>query len=132
VSDARQRFNQGEANMRKNQLGVGLAGLLVGGVLFIVLAMLGLKLSPSYIEFFAVKKAINALGDEARNGANAAAIRKGFDNRATIDAIESVKGSDLEISKGESGMVVSVGYRKEIPLVANIGIYIDFSAVSRE
>ena len=118
--------------MRKNQIGVSLSGVLVGGVIFIVLAMLALKLAPSYIEFFAVKKAIAALGDEARNGANVAALRRGFDNRATIDAIESVKGSDLEIAKGANGMTVSVGYRKEIPLVANIGIYIDFSAVSKE
>ena len=52
--------------------------------------------------------------------------------RAVIDAIDTVKGSDLEISKDATGVVVSVGYRKEIPLVANIGIYIDFSAVSKE
>jgi len=132
VSVARQRFNQGEANMRKNQLGVSLGGVLVGGVIFIVLAMLGLKLAPSYIEFFAIKKAIAAVGEDARNGANAATIRKTFDARAVIDAIETVKGSDLEITKDASSIVVSVGYRKEIPLVANVGIYIDFSAVSRE
>jgi hypothetical protein len=113
--------------MRKYQRGVSLAGLLAGGVIFIALAMLGLKLSPSYIEFFAVKKAITALGDELRNGASPAAIRKGFDNRATIDGIESIKASDLEVTK-ES---VSVAYRKEIPLVANIGVYIDFVAASQ-
>lgn len=118
--------------MRKNQLGVSLGGLLVGGAIFIVLVMLGLKLTPSYIEFFAVKKAIAALGEDARNGANAAAIRKSFDNRATIDAIDSVKGSDLEISKDASGLVVSIAYRKEIPLVSNVGLYINFSAISKE
>jgi len=132
VSVARQRFNQGEANMRKNQLGVSLSGVLVGGVIFIVLAMLALKLAPSYIEFFAIKKAIAAVGEDARNGASAQAIRKTFDARAVIDAIDTVKASDLEIAKGANGMTVSVGYRKEIPLVANIGIYIDFSAVSKE
>jgi len=118
--------------MRKNQLGISLGGLLVGGAIFILLAMIGLKLTPTYIEFFAVKKAITALGDEARNGANAAALRRGFDNRATIDSIESVKGSDLEITKDGSELVVSVAYRKEIPLVANIGVYINFSAVSKQ
>ena len=118
--------------MRKNQLGVSLGGVLVGGIIFIVLAMLALKLAPSYIEFFAIKKAIAAVGEDARNGASAQAIRKTFDARAVIDAIDTVKGSDLEISKDATGVVVSVGYRKEIPLVANIGIYIDFSAVSKE
>jgi hypothetical protein len=132
VSVARQRFNQGEANMRKHQLGVSLVGLLIGGAIFIVLAMLGLKMVPSYIEFFAIKKAIAAVGEEARNGANAAAIRRSFDNRATIDAIDSVKAADLEITKDATGVVVSAAYRKEVPLVSNIGIYIDFSAVSRE
>ncbi|MNC90962.1 hypothetical protein D3C83_71270 [compost metagenome] len=104
---------------------------MVGAVIFIVLAMLGLKLTPSYIEFFAIKKAVNAVGDEGRNGASATAIRKNFDNRATIDAIDSVKGSDLEIAKDAEGVVVSVAYRREIPLVSNVGIYIDFSAASR-
>jgi len=118
--------------MRKNQLGISLGGLMVGAAIFIVLAMLGLKLTPSYIEFFAVKKAVNAVGEEARNGANAAAIRRNFDNRATIDAIDSIKGSDLEISKDSDGVVVSVAYRREIPLVSNVGIYIDFSAASRQ
>ena len=116
--------------MRKNQLGISMGGLLVGSAIFIVLAMLALKLVPSYIEFFAVKKAIAAVGEEARNGANAATIRRSFDNRATIDAIDSVKAADLEISKDANGTVVSAVYRKEIPLVSNIGIYIDFSAVS--
>ena len=118
--------------MRKNQLGVSLGGVLVGGIIFIVLAMLALKLAPSYIEFFAIKKAIAAVGEEARNGANAAAIRRSFENRSIIDAIESVKAADLEITKGASGVVVSAAYRKEVPLVSNIGIYIDFSAVSKE
>jgi len=118
--------------MRKNQLGVSLLGVMIGGVILIALAILGIKLAPSYIEFFAVKKAIAAVGADARNGANAAAVRRSFDNRATIDAIDSIKGSDLEITKDSSGVIVSTAYRKEIPLVSNVGIYIDFSAVSKE
>jgi hypothetical protein len=118
--------------MRMNQLGVSLGGLMVGSAILIVVAMVGLKLVPSYIEFFAVKKAITAVGEEARNGANAAAIRRSFDSRSTIDAIDSVKAADLEISKDSTGVVVSVAYRKEIPLVANVGIYIDFAAASKE
>ena len=118
--------------MRRKQRGIGLSGLLVGVAIFIVLAMIALKLSPSYIEFFAIKKAVNALATESKGGASVAEIRKSFDARATIDAIETVKGSDLEVTKDSGGLVISVTYRKEIPLFANIGIYIEFNANSKE
>lgn len=119
--------------MRKNQLGISLGGLMVGGVIFIVIVMMGLKLIPSYLEFFAIKKVINAIAQEKR-GATASVneIRKSFDLRATVDDITSVKSSDLEITKQGSDVVISAAYRKEIPLVANIGVYIDFRAASKE
>jgi len=118
--------------MRNKQLGVSMIALLAVAVILIAIAIIGLKLTPSYIEFFSIKKAVNALAGESRGGASVAEIRKGFDNRATIDAIESVKGADLEVTKDAGGVVVSVTYRKEIPLVANIGLYIEFNASSKE
>ena len=118
--------------MRRKQIGISLGGLVAVAAVLIAVAMVGLKLTPSYIEFFAIKKAVNALAQESRGGASVAEIRKGFDARATIDSIDSVKASDLEVSKEGGVVVVSVGYRKEIPLVANIGVYIDFRASSKE
>jgi hypothetical protein len=91
-----------------------------------------MKLTPSYIEFFAIKKSVNALGEEARGGASVAEIRKSFDRRAMVDDISTVKGSDLEVTKDSGGIVVTAAYRKEIPLVANVGIYIEFKASSKE
>ena len=116
--------------MRKNQLGVSLGGLMVGAAIFIVLTMIGMKLTPSYLEFFAIKKAINAVAQD-KHDASVKEIRYSFDLRATVDDIRTVKGSDLEITKEGSGLVISAGYRKEIPLVANIGVYIDFHATSK-
>jgi hypothetical protein len=118
--------------MRRNQLGIGLGGLMVGAAIFIVVALIGLKLAPSYIEFFAIKKAVNAIASEAKGGGTVAEVRKSFDLRASVDAIESVKGADLEVTKDSNGLQVSVAYRKEIPLVANIGVYIEFRAASQD
>jgi hypothetical protein len=118
--------------MRRKQTGVSMIALLVVAAILIAIAVIGMKLAPSYIEFFSIKKAVNALGSESRGGASVAEIRRGFDQRATVDAIESVKGSDLEVTKDGSGVVISVTYRKEIPLAANIGVYIEFNASSKE
>ena len=42
--------------MRNRQFGVNLGGLMIGAVILIALAMVGLKLTPSYIEFRAISK----------------------------------------------------------------------------
>jgi len=118
--------------MRNRQFGVSLLGLMMGAVILIAVALLGMRLAPSYIEFFAIKKAVNAIASEARAGGTVAEVRKSFDLRAAVDAIDSVKGSDLDVTKDSNGLQVSVAYRKEIPLVANIGVYIEFKAASSE
>ena len=118
--------------MRKKQLGVGLGGLFAVSAVLVAFAILGMKLVPSYLEFMAVKKVIKAVASEKGGASTAAEIRRSFELRASVDAIESVKSSDLEISKDSGELVVAARYRKEIPLVANIGIHIDFSAVSKE
>ena len=118
--------------MRRKQFGIGLVGLMLGVGIVIVIALIAMKLTPSYLEFFSIKKAVNALALESRGGASVAEIRKNFDKRAIIDVIESVKGSDLEVTKDGGDVVLSVAYRKEIPLVANIGVYIEFRASSKE
>lgn len=117
--------------MRKNQLGVSIGGLLAVSVVLIAVAMIGLKLAPSYIEFFAIKKAVTAIASEKRGG-SVAEIRKTFDARAVIDDISTVKGADLEVTKSGSDLVVAAAYRKEVPLFGNMGFYVDFRASSKE
>ena len=118
--------------MRKQQLGVGLGGLLVVSAVLVAVAIVGMKLVPSYLEFMAVKKVVKAVAGEKGGASTVSEVRKSFDLRATVDAIESVKSSDLEITKDGGELVVAARYRKEIPLFGNIGIHIDFAAVSKE
>ena len=117
--------------MRGRQHGVSLIGLLMAGVIIIAVLLLGMKLAPSYIEYFAIKKAVNSIASEKGAGASVAEIRKSFDNHATIDDISSVTGKDLEITKDGGSTVIRAAYRREIPLVANVGLHIDFVAESK-
>ena len=52
--------------------------------------------------------------------------------RATIDDITSVKPQDLEITKEGSEVVIAFGYRKEVPLFGGVGLYIDYSAKTKQ
>ena len=117
--------------MRRKQSGVSLGGLMVAAAILIVLILLGLKLAPSYIEYFQAKNAIESVAQE-KQSATVADMRKAFDARAAVDGFEAVKGSDLEITKDGSEVVISFGYRKEVPMFVNLGIYIDFQADSKQ
>jgi hypothetical protein len=111
------------------QRGVTMLGMLVVCVVVIVVAILGLKVAPAYIEYFSVKKAIVAIAQTNGRG-TVGEIRAAFDRRAAIDSIDVIGAKDLEITKEGNEVVVSFSYPKRIPLVGNVNLVIDFAASS--
>jgi len=118
--------------MRKRQQGLSLLGLIFGGFVLIFALLLVMKVTPSYLEYFAIKKAVVSIANETRGrGASVSDIRRRFENRSAVDDFSSVKASDLEITKEGNDVVLGFGYRKEVPLFWNLGIYFDFAADSK-
>ena len=113
-----------------SQRGVTLAGLMVLLFVLILVALFSFKLIPAYIDFYTAKKAITVVARE-KQGSTAAEIRRSFELRSAIDEIK-VRPSDLEITKDGNELVIGFAYRKEVPLFANVGIYIDFAASSKD
>jgi len=115
--------------MRKEQRGVSIMGLLMMLVLMIVVALLAMKVIPSFMEYRTTKSAIEAI---ARQGVtNAAEVRRAFENRSAIDNIVTVRPQDLEITREGNSVVIGFAYRKEIPLFSGVGLYIDYAASSK-
>lgn len=115
--------------MRRHQRGLTLTGLIVGAILLVLAALLAMKVAPPYLEFFNAKKLIAQVAGEGK--ASVGEIRQSFDLRSSVDDVTSVKSSDLEITKEGGETIISFAYRKEIPLVGNAGIYLDFAADSK-
>lgn len=114
--------------MRSRQQGVSLMALIFGFAILVIVAIFGMKLVPSYLEFKAAKNAIDLL---ARSGAASPNdIRRSFESRSAVDNITAVKAQDLEITKQGNQVVISFSYRKEVPLFSNVGLYIDYAATS--
>jgi hypothetical protein len=116
--------------MHNKQNGVTLSGLFVVLFILIVLALLAMKLIPPYMEYGTAKKAIESIARDRQNS-TLPEVRRAFDARAQIDDITAIKGTDLEISKDAGGVVIAFAYRKEVPIFANVGVYIDFAANSK-
>jgi Tfp pilus assembly protein FimT len=110
------------------QQGLSLMALIFGFAILVIVAIFGMKLVPSYLEYRSAKSAIDALARSG--GASPADIRRQFESRSAVDDINSVKPQDLDITKQGSQVVISFSYRKEVPLFRNVGLYIDYQATS--
>ena len=113
------------------QRGITITGLIIGLVILVFVALLAFKLIPSVLEYRAMKTAIVAIARE-RQASSVADIRRAFESRQAIDDFTSVKASELEITKQGNQVVIAFAYRKEIPLFANVGLYIDYAANSAQ
>ena len=113
------------------QRGVSMFGFMLVAVVVIIFAMLAMKLVPAYIEFFSVKKILNAMGqDSETKSMSNIEIRNSFSKRANVGYVTVVKPSDLEIDRSGGKMVISTEYEYRTPLVANISLVVDFKASS--
>ena len=116
--------------MRNRQRGVSLLGLIIGAVILIFVLLLAMKTLPPWLEFFTAKKFITQIAQEQRGG-TILDIRKAWQLKTAIEDVPSVSDKDLEITKEGGEVVISFAYRKEIPLFANVGVYMDFAASSK-
>jgi hypothetical protein len=117
--------------MKNNQKGVGL-GMLIGIlVVLALLALIGLKVAPAYIEYGQIKKAVVGIVQTGEAKGSVAEVRKAFDRRAQVDDIQSVTAQDLDVSKDANEIVVSFAYSKKIPLFSNVSLQIDFAGSSK-
>jgi hypothetical protein len=114
------------------QRGMGFAGVLAMLVGIVILAILGMKLVPAYLEYFNIKKAVTAItsSGELRN-ATVADVRKAFELRQAIDDFTSVGPKDIEVTKDGNEVVVSFAYERRIPLFSNVSVVIDFAGSSK-
>lgn len=107
--------------------GLSLTGFLFVIVVVALLAVLGLKVVPTVVEYSAIKKAI---ANAKSTGTTAREIQDSFEKQRSAGYIESVSGKDLEIVKTAEGFDVSVAYEKRIPLVGPASLVIDYVAAT--
>ena len=113
----------------KKQRGMTFIGILFVSIFLIFSAILVMKLIPPYIEYWSVKKVMDAIAkDPSLNNMTTKEIQASFDRRASIDYITVVHGSDVEVSKDSGEVVASVEYPVKVPIVANLSACMDFKA----
>lgn len=121
-----------DSNVNRNkQRGLTLTGMLFGSMVLILVAVLGMKVVPVYIDNATIKKNLVAIAaDSSLQSASASQIRLAYGKRAQVDGISVISAKDLKIAKDKGKLILSVIYTVEIPLVSNISLKFDFDTTS--
>lgn len=106
------------------QRGLSLISLLFFGIIAVMLVVLGMRVMPSAMEYFAIKRALNSI---ATSGARSPAdIQRAFDRQAAIDDFTSITGRDLIVERDGEQLTVSFGYEKRVALFGPVSLLIQY------
>lgn len=109
------------------EAGVSLSGLIVVLVVLGALALVAMRVFPSWAEYRSVKQAIVAA--KAAGGGNRE-LQQAFQRNAEINNITSVSGRDLVITRDNGEADISFAYEKRIPLAGNVSLLIDYAGTT--
>lgn len=113
----------------KSQSGVSLIGVMIGGAVLAALLLVGLKLIPVISEYMGVKRSMVAVvGGANPQTATVSELRSAFTKRAMVDDVTTITASDVDITKEDGRIVMSIEYSRKVKLFGNVSLLIDFSA----
>jgi len=116
----------------QKQRGITLSGFLLWSIVLIIGLLLGFKLGPAYVEYYAIQGQLKAIASdpEVRSGARIT-IESAFVRRAVMENIRAIGPGDLKIEKDGNEVIISAEYSVRVPLVGNLAACMDFAPSSR-
>ena len=110
----------------RHERGISLSGLIFMLAIVAMVAVVVMKIFPTYIEFRSIKDGIKT----AKAGTTVREMQIMFDKSAEINGIEAISGRDLIISKDNGETEISFSYEKRIGLVGNVSLVIDYAGTT--
>ena len=118
------------AGSGRRQRGLTLIGLLFSGIIIALIALVVMRVVPTVIEYFNIKKAVVRATSASPSGLPSE-IRTAFDRSQAIDDFSAIAAKDLVITKVNDKTVVSFAYEKRVPLFGPASLLIEYKGDSR-
>ncbi len=112
----------------QGQRGLSIIGFLFVIAVVIVVALVGFRMVPAYIEWYTIQKALEAAVADAGNDPSLLNIRKAMERKLSADYADAVTAKDVNVTKNGNTIVAQVSWQKILPMVGNVSILIDFDA----
>ena len=112
--------------MRFRQRGITFIGWLFLLAPLAVVGYAGLRLTPVYLNYMKVVRALNLVASDANGNADPKAIRTTIDKHFEIDMVDYPTSKDIKVTRNGTGWDVEASYDDEAPLFANISLHVAF------
>ncbi len=113
----------------KRQHGLTITGFLFVAAVVIIAALVSFRMIPAYIEYYSVKKALEGALNDARD-LSPAEIRRSVERRLNVDYVDSVRASDVEVTKSGNTVTAATTWEKRLHMVGNVSIILEFEATA--
>jgi hypothetical protein len=111
----------------RRQRGLTILGFIFVASVIVVVALVGFRVLPSYIEYYTVKKALEATLADGTN-ITPQEIRRSLQTRIAADYIESVRATDVTVTKEGNQIVATLNWQKILHMAGNASILLEFEA----
>jgi hypothetical protein len=113
--------------MKSRQSGITLIGFAIVLCVLGFFAFMAMKLVPSYIEFFGVKKAMTQIATSG-GGNDLDSIRRDLIFKMGFQYVDdaTISPKDITLDRSNNGAVLHVDYDKQIPFIYNIDFLLHF------
>ena len=111
----------------RRQRGLTILGFIFVAAVIVTVALVGFRVLPSYIEYFTVQKALEATLADGQN-VTPQEIRRSLQNRIAADYIESVRATDVTVTKENNQIIATLNWQKILHMVGNASILLEFEA----
>ena len=115
-------------HLRKKQSGLTFISWLIILAIGGFFVMLGMKLTPIYLEHQSVKSVVNSFENDPLVRKNdAKGIRKLIKRRMKINSIYDFPQDAIKIKKTKNMLKLDITYEREEPIIANVFVVVKFS-----
>ena len=112
------------------QRGLSMIGFLFVAIVVVIVAIIGFRMVPSYVEYFTIKSAVEKSLRDAPDP-TPPVVRKSFEKYIAADYIDSVGASDLVVLKEGNVITASVTWQKQLHMVGNVSLLLDFDVYAQ-
>ena len=113
------------ASSRRGQRGLSMIAFLFVAAVIIVVAIVGFRMVPSYVEYFTIQSAVEKSLRDAPDP-TPAIVKRSFEKYIAADYIDSVTASDLTVVKEGNIVTATVSWQKELHMVGNVSLLLVF------